>query len=254
MSPVPQEPEELPRGAGSAHGGIGEDGGEPTEPNSAAASAVRAALDRAAAERAAAESDRSSAHATRLASRGKWTGAAMAVALASAATIAALQWMAAGRLTEEKSERDAVFARAREFAVALQTYDYSNLSAYRDQVLAISDDTFEKTYDEAFGPLKDVITSMKASSSASVRGVYVAELARDRAKAITVVDSQVTSTAGIRRMLGTSMQIALVKTGGQWKISDATVMGAADELVTDPQGRTVEPAPAPSPGAARQDE
>lgn len=164
------------------------------------------------------------------------------------------QWTVADRLAEEEAERGAVFARAREFSMALQTYDYSDLQAYRDQILAISDADFEKVYDEAFGPLESVITSMKANSSASVRGVYVAEVARGRAKAITVVDSQVTSTAGTRRMLGTYLELGLVKAGGQWKINDATVMGTADELVTDPQGRTVEPAATPSPNSTEQDE
>ncbi|WP_326821585.1 hypothetical protein [Streptosporangium sp. NBC_01756] len=275
VSPVPQEPEEPLRGAGSARGRIPEDGGEPTEPNSVAAAAVRAALDRAAADRAIADqaiadpavADRAVAdpavggdggrggpRAGPTAWRRRLLDAAAATALAAAATVAVLQWTTADRLAEEEAERGAVFARAREFSMALQTYDYSDLQAYRDQILAISDADFEKVYDEAFGPLESVITSMKANSSASVRGVYVAEVTRGRAKAITVVDSQVTSTAGTRRMLGTYLELGLVKAGGQWKINDATVMGTADELVTDPQGRTVEPAATPSPNSTEQDE
>ncbi|WP_406316815.1 hypothetical protein OHA77_06405 [Streptosporangium sp. NBC_01639] len=265
VSPVPQEPEEPLRGAGSARGRIPEDGGEPTEPNSVAAAAVRAALDRAAANRAIADraiadpaaggdGGRGGPRAGPTVWRRRLLDAAAATALAAAATVAVLQWTTADRLAGEEAERGAVFARAREFSMALQTYDYSDLQAYRDQILAISDADFEKVYDEAFGPLESVITSMKANSSASVRGVYVAEVARGRAKAITVVDSQVTSTAGTRRMLGTYLELGLVKAGGQWKINDATVMGTADELITDPQGRTVEPAATPSPNSTEQDE
>ncbi|MFJ2029536.1 hypothetical protein [Streptosporangium sp. NPDC087985] len=252
MSPTPQQPEEP----------AAVDPGPPTEPSAEAVPALPerrepgSALAPDVAHRAGGEASTWAAGKKPVgfgAWRGRLIGAVTAVVLASTATTAALQWRAAGRLAAEKAERGAVSARAREFATALQTYDYSNLQAYRDQVLAISDENFEKTYNEAFSPLERVITSMKASSSALVRGVYVSEIARGRAKAITVVDSQVTSTAGTRRMLGTYMELGLVKTGDQWKVNDATVMGAADELVTDPHGKAVEPAPGPSPSATGKD-
>ncbi|WP_433255909.1 hypothetical protein ACQPYK_15815 [Streptosporangium sp. CA-135522] len=272
MSPVPQQPEDLPEVPGAGRGEVSDDGGEPTEPDSAAMPSAGAAAmpsagateDRAAADRVAAGGavqdearEREGAGAgprTRSrAWRGRLMGAVAAMVFAATATAAVLQWMAADRLAEEKAERSAVSARAGEFAVALQTYDYSNLQAYRDQVFAISGEDFEKTYNEAFSPLEGVITSMKANSSASVRGVYISEIAEGRAKAITVVDSQVTSTAGTRRMLGTYMELGLIKTGGQWKVNDATVMGAADEQVTDPSGKTMEPTPTPSPNTKKKD-
>ncbi|ACZ85969.1 hypothetical protein [Streptosporangium roseum] len=275
MSPIPQQPDDLPQGAGSGRGEVPEDGGEPTEPDAAAvpaagaapeaAAADRSAADRAAAEGAtsdgaAVEGEAAAGGAERGGSRGgsrtwraRLVGAVAAVLFAATATAAVWFWTTADRLAEEKAERVAVAARAGEFAVALQTYDYANLQAYRDQVFAISGEDFEKTYDEAFSPLEGVITSMRANSSASVRGVYVAEVTEGRAKAITVVDSQVTSTAGTRRMLGTYMELGLIKTGGEWKVNDATVMGAAEELVTDPNGKAVEPAPTPSPSTTKKD-
>lgn len=179
--------------------------------------------------------------------RGRLAGAVAAMLFAATATTAVLQWTAADRLAREKADRGAVSTRAGEFAVALQTYDHTDLQAYRDRVFAISGEDFEKTYNEAFSPLEGVIITMRASSSASIRGVYVSEVGEGRAKAITVVDSQVTSTAGTRRMLGTYMELSLIKTGGQWKVNAATVMGAAEELVTDPNGETAEPSPTSSP-------
>ncbi|GGK48853.1 hypothetical protein Ppa06_05520 [Planomonospora parontospora subsp. parontospora] len=171
--------------------------------------------------------------------------------LTGTAAFGTVQWVSAERLADrlatERSERLAVSTRAGEFAVALQTYDHTDLQAYRDRVFGLSGEDFEKTYDEAFSPLESVISAMKASSTASVRDVYVSEVADGRARAITVVDSQVKSTAGTRRMLGAHMELGLVKVGGQWRVNDATVMGAADELVTDPDGKAVEPGPAPSP-------
>ncbi|MBG0829642.1 hypothetical protein HS041_17905 [Planomonospora sp. ID67723] len=184
--------------------------------------------------------------------RGRLIGAVVAMAVAGAAVFGAIQWLAAERLADrlsaEKAERLAVSTRAGEFAVALQTYDHANLQAYRDRVFSLSGEDFEQTYNEAFSPLESLITAMKASSTASIRGVYVSEVAEGRAKAVTVVDSQVKSTAGTRRMLGAYMELGLIKTGGEWRVNDATVMGAADELLTDPDGKAIgEPEPSPSP-------
>jgi len=185
--------------------------------------------------------------------RGRLAGALAAMLFAATATVAVLQWMAADRLALEKAEREVVSVRAGEFAVALQTYEYTDLQAYRDQVFALSGEDFEKTYSEAFSPLEGVITTMRANSSASIRGVYLSDVGEGRAKAITVVDSQVTSTAGTRRMLGTYMELNLVKTGEQWKVNAATVMGAAEELVTDPDGTPAEPSPSPSPSSSEKE-
>ncbi|MFI7047965.1 hypothetical protein [Streptosporangium sandarakinum] len=180
--------------------------------------------------------------------------AAAAVAGMLAATVtAALQWRTADRLRQEDSERAAVAARAREFAVALQTYDYADLRACRDRVRAVSSERFERTYDEVFARLRDAIISLRARSAASVRDVYVSGVTPERARAVTVVDSTVTSTAGTRRLLGTYMRLDLVRAGGRWEVDGTTVMGAADELVTDPQGRTVTPSPGPSGNAPGDD-
>ncbi|MGW0064089.1 hypothetical protein ACWDTT_29645 [Streptosporangium sandarakinum] len=180
--------------------------------------------------------------------------AAAAVAGMLAATVtAALQWRTADRLRQEDSERAAVAARAREFAVALQTYDYADLRACRDRVRAVSSERFERTYDEVFARLRDAIISLRARSAASVRDVYVSGVTPERARAVTVVDSTVTSTAGTRRLLGTYMRLDLVRAGGRWEVDGTTVMGAADELVTDPQGRIVTPSPGPSGNAPGDD-
>ncbi|MFC4060008.1 hypothetical protein ACFOWE_17010 [Planomonospora corallina] len=178
-------------------------------------------------------------------------GAVAATAVAGAVAFGAVQWISAERLADrlaaEKDERLAVSATAGEFAAALQTYDHTDLQSYRDRVFSLSGEEFEKAYDEAFSPLESVITAMRASSTASVRGVYVSEVADGRAKAVTVVDSQVRSTSGTKRMLGAYMQLSLVEIGGEWKVSDATVLGAADELLTGSDGKPAEPSASPGP-------
>ncbi|MFF0311083.1 hypothetical protein ACFYSC_26950 [Streptosporangium sp. NPDC004379] len=246
-------PEGTPYGAGATGGGDSGDGGPPTQPSPAARPAGTPSVHPATRHAAAAQAGRGPGTPGapeapgRTVTRRAGVVAAAAVAGMLATTLtAAIQWRTADRLRQEESERAAVAGRAREFAVALQTYDYADLRVCRDRVRASSSERFERAYDEAFGRLKEAIISMRARSAASVRDVYVSGVAPDRARAITVVDSTVTSTAGTRRLLGTYLRLDLVRTGGNWKVDDTTVMGTADELVTDPQGRTVAPSPGPS--------
>ncbi|MDF5755910.1 hypothetical protein [Spongiactinospora sp. TRM90649] len=179
--------------------------------------------------------------------RARWRGyASWTVAgalLTVGATAGVIQWTRAGRLAEEKADRAAVATGAGEFAVALLSYDYRNLQAARNGVLSRAADGFARTYDEAFtGGLESVITKLRASATATVRDVYVADVAEGGARAIAVADAQINGTMGTRRVLGSHLEMRLVRLGGKWRIDEVTAIGAADESVTRPGGGSEESA------------
>ncbi|MBW8487356.1 hypothetical protein [Actinomadura parmotrematis] len=173
-----------------------------------------------------------------------------AVLLASAVT-AGLQWHRADQAARRDAERRAVKASAAEFGQALLSYDHTRLQAARNRVLALTSDDFAKTYDEAFtGGLEGVITRLKADATATVRTVYLGDIDDGTARAVVVMDSEVHSTAGTRRVLGSYLDMTLTRHGGAWRVTDVTSVGAANESMTDPQGKqqsTPSPAPSPSP-------
>jgi Mce-associated membrane protein len=164
-------------------------------------------------------------------------GAVVAAVLAAAVTTAVLQWREGSALAAERADRVAVATTAGEFGKALLSYDHADLQAARDRVLALAGEDFAKTYDEAFtGGLEGVITQLKASATASVRDVYVGDVDEGRAKAVAVFDSQVHSDSGTRRVLGSYLEMKLVRAKGRWVVDEVTAIGAADETTTNPDG------------------
>ncbi|NKZ02846.1 hypothetical protein [Actinomadura latina] len=168
--------------------------------------------------------------------------ATVAVALVGSAVTAGLQWHQAGQAGQRDRERQEVRASAAEFGRALLSYDHTKLQDARHRVLALASDDFAKTYDEAFtGGLEGVITKLKADATADVQAVYLEKVEDGTAKAVVVMDSEVHSTAGTRRVRGSYLDMRLVRRGGAWKVTDVTSVGAANESMTDPEGKQQKP-------------
>ncbi|MGI8329214.1 hypothetical protein ACRYCC_04570 [Actinomadura scrupuli] len=171
--------------------------------------------------------------------------ALVVLALAAAVTTAALQWHRADRLDQRERTRQQVAARAGQFGQALLSYDHTRLDAARKRVLGMAATDFGKTYDVAFtGGLQDAITKLKADATATVRTVYVSAVDGSNAKAIVVMDSEVKSSAGTRRVLGSYLEMELVEQHGQWRVNAVNSIGAINESLTKNGG-----APAPSTAA-----
>jgi Mce-associated membrane protein len=180
--------------------------------------------------------------------RTPWLGKAvtMVVLIASVVT-AGLQWHRAEAAADREADRKDVAERAEQFGQALLSYDHKNLQAARNRVLGMSSDDFAKTYDVAFtGGLEGVITKLKADATATPRSVYVSDLDEGNAKAVVVMDSEVHSTAGTRRVLGSYLDMKLTRHHGQWKVTEVNSIGAANESMTDPNGKQTGPSPSAS--------
>ncbi|GAA2130804.1 hypothetical protein [Actinomadura napierensis] len=175
-----------------------------------------------------------------------------AVLIASIVT-AGLQWHRADKADTRADERRQVGDSAGRFGQALLSYDHTRLQAARNTVLSLASDDFAKTYDQAFtGGLEGIITKLKADASATVRTVYVGDVDGSNARAVVVMDSEVHSTAGTRNVLGSYLDMKLARSHGTWKVTEVTSIGAANESMTDPDGKQqttpTQPEPSPSPG------
>ncbi|MBO2447585.1 hypothetical protein J4573_10845 [Actinomadura barringtoniae] len=168
--------------------------------------------------------------------------------LAACVITAGLQWREAGRLNDRESTREQIRTRAGEFGQALLSYNHSDPDAARKRVLGLSATDFAKSYDVAFNDgLRGIITKLKADATASVRTVYVDNVQGDNAKAIVVMDSEVKSTAGTRRVLGSYLEMDLVRQSGAWMIKSVNSIGALNESLTKPDGTPVSPSPSSKP-------
>ncbi|NBE93589.1 hypothetical protein FE391_08925 [Nonomuraea sp. KC401] len=164
-----------------------------------------------------------------------WTLTAMVVAVIAATAV--LQGISAAQardaraaLEAERALRLEVSGAAGAFSKALLSYDYQNLQTTRSSLAAQATGDFLSTYDAAFGgAMAQVIVKLKATSQATVREVYLADVDEATAHAIVVVDQQVNTSEAIRSVKDSHLKISLVKEKGTWKIHDVTVLGASSE-------------------------
>jgi len=105
----------------------------------------------------------------------------------------------------------------------------------------LSSADFGQSYETAFDGLADVIRKYEANARATVRDVYVNEIDGPRAKSLVVLDTEVHSTAGVRRVVGTKLLLELVVEKGAWKVDSLAALAADDESLTKPDGGTERP-------------
>ena len=112
-------------------------------------------------------------------------------------------------------------------------------------MVGLATDNFGRNYSDAFAAgLKDAITQLQASAKATVKDVYVGGVSGDEAHAIVVLDSEVRSTAGVRQVVGSYLDLTLLRRKGAWKVDSATSIAATRETNTPP-GPTTPPSTAP---------
>nr|BFE38610.1 hypothetical protein GCM10010200_108610 [Actinomadura rugatobispora] len=187
--------------------------------------------------------------------RDKLGTALILIVLAAVTTTAVLQWRQADHLNQQAHTQQQVRTRAAQFGRALLAYDHTDLNSARTRIQQLTATDFGKTYEAAFTGLADTIGKYKATATATVRDTYINHIDGDRAKALVVLDSEVRSTAGTRRVLGTKLLLELIREKGQWRVSGLASLEADDETMTKPDGTPTTPngtggdpaAPAPQP-------
>ncbi len=157
------------------------------------------------------------------------------------AVLSIVQWRRANGLAGDATARRQVMTTAGAFGEALLSYNFSELSDARDRVLRYATKRFGSQYAETFrAGLQTIITRLEASAEATLRDVYVTEIDGDDAKAIVVLDSKVRSSAGVRELIGSYLEMVLKRESGAWKVDAVTAVAAASDTVKSP---------APSPSA-----
>jgi len=167
--------------------------------------------------------------------------AAFAVLLVAATATAVIQWRTAHRLSARDRTEQKVRDRSADFGRALLAYKYTDLSAARSRIGALTSSDFGSSYETAFDGLASVITKYKATATATVRDVYLNDFDGQRAKTLVVLDSEVKSTMGVRRVLGTKLLLQLILEKGSWRIDSMTTLAADDESLTKPDGTVERP-------------
>jgi Mce-associated membrane protein len=165
---------------------------------------------------------------------------AVAVVLVAGTTaLAGIEYHRNHDLTGQANDQHAVSATASALAGAILSYNAADLGAARTRVSQLSTASFIQNYDQNFAQaLGGTITALQASASATVRDVYVADVTSTSAKAIVVVDFQTKSKTGNRQVLGTHLEMELVRQGGKWLVNVVNLLAISSETQTPVFGAT----------------
>ena len=157
-------------------------------------------------------------------SRGRWLLGGLAfVAVAAALVLAVVAAVQRQELAEERDDRLEIERVSGELATALLTYDFEDLDASRDRVLARSTGKFRKEYEEAFeSGLRTLLTETRATSQGTVTDIYVSRIEDATASTIVVANAVADGTAGRRASLASYIQLDLVEVGGRWRVDGVT--------------------------------
>lgn len=154
------------------------------------------------------------------------------VALGAIASAGAL-WSSRADLQADIDRQDEIASVAGRFAEVLLTYDHEDLEASRDAVRDLATADFADEYAGAFDAgLGGQIESLEATSTSTIREVFVSRATGDTARAIVIADSEIQSEAGSRATVGTYLDISLVRLDGRWQVDDVTSVANAGSRLT----------------------
>lgn len=185
--------------------------------------------------------------------RDRWRPSVAAVAAVAFAVLAIFLAVVASslqsRLDEQGDERDEVRRVAGAFTESVLSYAYDDLDTNLERVLELSTGSFATQYEAAFPGLRELITVGRTRTVATVKEVYVADVERDRARAITVTDVSGDGEGGPRSQLNSYILLDLVRTEEGWRVDGvtdlafdiATVLGGDAPATSLPTSTTAPP-------------
>ena len=150
-------------------------------------------------------------------------------------------WSSRADLQADIDRQDDIASVAGRFAEVLLTYDHEDLDASRAAVRDLATADFADEYVSAFDAgLGGQIESLEATSTSTIREVFVSRAAGDTARAIVIADSEIQSSAGSRATVGTYLDITLIRLDGRWQVDDVTSVANAGSRLTPVPGSPAE--------------
>ncbi|QNG19642.1 mce associated protein mas1a [Rhodococcus triatomae] len=110
---------------------------------------------------------------------------------------------------------------ARDYAVAMSSFDYQNLDANRETIAEMSTPAFAHTYNEMVDALAGIVTDGQGQATATAEHVAVESLDDGRAVVLVFADQQaVNVTAPEGNTQKYRMVLTLVRDGDRWLVDD----------------------------------
>jgi Mce-associated membrane protein len=155
------------------------------------------------------------------------------VLLIVAVVVAFVFWRHESHLSSQEGTRNAVASAASSLADAILTYNAGDLAQSQARVKPLATQDFLNNYNQNFTQaLSGSIVALDASATATVREVYVADVTSTTADAIVVVDFETKSKSGNRSVVGSHLEMHLLKQSGAWKVNEVDLLSVSSENQT----------------------
>lgn len=176
-------------------------------------------------------------------------------------TLGYLQWTALNdartendTLRETAAESLAIRTASSDFAVALLTYDHLDFDAQLVRIENVASPSFITEYKVALEQgLADIIMAAQATAEVEVREVLVGDVSGGQARAVVIVDSEITSIEGSRASVDAHLSMTLLFLDGRWKVDDVSTLQSSTNSVTSPGTSDGAPPPEDQPADAAPD-
>ncbi|QRY53696.1 mce associated protein mas1a [Mycolicibacterium septicum] len=145
------------------------------------------------------------------------------LALVAVAAMAALVVLSIGEYQHRQDEslRTQAVQMSRDYLVAMAAFDYQQMDANREHIVANSTPGFAAKYDEMVKALRDIVVTSKGVATATADHVVVDSLDGDTATVVAFVDQHVTNvTAPQGSNQKYRMVVKLVRSGDRWIVDD----------------------------------
>ncbi|MBS9374209.1 hypothetical protein [Rhodococcus sp. B50] len=151
--------------------------------------------------------------------RGRWVTVAVIGVLLAAAVFSGFRWWQAGQDVELRNE---AVDRAREYAVALGTYDYRSFDDNLAAVTANSTEEFASRYEGVAGDLRGLVEDGEGTSMARAEHAGLESFDGDVATVLVFLDQDVKNVVVPEgRTDATRFVIALKRVDGRWLLDGA---------------------------------
>ncbi|MGW0042944.1 mce associated protein mas1a [Rhodococcus sp. NPDC003348] len=110
---------------------------------------------------------------------------------------------------------------ARDYAVALSSFDFENLDANRDAIVSGSTPEFAAKYSEMVDALRQIVTDGKGKATATAGHIGIESLDEDRAVVLVFVDQQATNVVSPEgNTQKYRMVVTLIRDGDRWVVDN----------------------------------
>ena len=143
-------------------------------------------------------------------------------ALVVAVAAAALALGQSGEIDDLRTERDDrrdVARVASTFAATYMTVDYEDVDSTSAELEDLVTEAFASAFSERREPLRESFAALETSTVATTDEVFVGDIEGDSARALVILDIELTSTAtGPQQLEDFSIVVDLLKVDGDWRV------------------------------------